>query len=66
MTLTKRVMWVEESIADGTLLAVMDGAHIRELFSNVCLATFVLECSKGQGRIFGAFMEASYVANAYR
>jgi hypothetical protein len=51
--------WVEESIADSTLVAVMDGLYIRELFPKVCLATFVLECSNGQGRIFGAFVEAS-------
>jgi hypothetical protein len=51
--------WIEESIADGTLVVVTDGSYIRELFPNVCSATFVLECSKGRGRIFGAFTEAS-------
>jgi hypothetical protein len=39
--------WIEESIADGTLVTVTDGTYIRELFLNVCLAAFVLECSKG-------------------
>jgi hypothetical protein len=39
--------WVEESIADGTLVAVTDGSYIRELFPNVCLAAFILECSNG-------------------
>ncbi len=43
-----------------------DGSYIRELFPNVCSAAFILECSKGQGRIFGAFTEASCGANAYR
>jgi hypothetical protein len=66
MTITGRVTLVEESIADGMLLAVTDGSYIRELFPNVCSAAFVLECSKGQGRIFGAFTEASCVVNAYR
>jgi hypothetical protein len=66
MTITGRVTWVEESIADGMLLAVMDGSYIRELFPNVCLAAFVPECSRGRGRIFGVFTEASCVTNAYR
>jgi hypothetical protein len=39
--------WVEESIADSTLVAVMDRLYIRELFLNVCLDAFVLECSNG-------------------
>jgi hypothetical protein len=65
MSITGGDTWVEESIADGTLVAVMDGSYIRELFPNVCLAAFVLECSNGQGQIFGAITEASRVANAY-
>ncbi len=41
VTKTGRVTWVEESISDGMLLAVMDGSYIRELFPNVCLTAFV-------------------------
>jgi hypothetical protein len=60
------VSWLCESISDSSLVAVMDGSYIRELFPNVCLAAFVLECSKGQGLIVGMFSEALMVANAYR
>jgi hypothetical protein len=60
------ISWLCESISDGSLVAVTDGSYIRELFPNLCLAAFVLECSKGQGRIVGTFLEASLVANAYR
>jgi hypothetical protein len=61
------VLWLEKSIADSMLMVVTDWSYIRELFPNVCSATFVLECSKGCGRIFGAFMDASRnVANTYR
>jgi hypothetical protein len=66
VSMTSGVSWLEESIADSTLVTVTERSYIRELFPIVCSATFVLECSKGRGRIFGAFAEASCVANAYR
>jgi hypothetical protein len=66
MSIIGGVTWLEKSIADSTHLAVTDGSYIRELFPNLCSAAFVLECSKGQGRIIGAFLEAIRVANAYR
>jgi hypothetical protein len=66
MTVTAGVTWVHKSIAQGTLVAVMDGSYIQELFPNLCLAAFVLECSHERGRIFGSFSESLRVANAYR
>jgi hypothetical protein len=65
ISITGRVTWLETSIADSTLVAVTDD-YIRELFPNLCSAAFVLECSKGWGRIIGAFLEAIHVVNAYR
>ncbi len=56
---TRGDTWIEESIADGMLVAVTDGSYIRKSFLNVCSAAFVLECSKGQGRTFSTFTEAS-------
>ncbi len=47
-------------------MAVTDGSYMQELYPNICSATFVLECSKGQGCIYGAFTKATRVANAYR
>jgi hypothetical protein len=61
-----RVEWLKDLISDGTLVAITEGLYIRELFPNLCLASFVLECSKGRGRAFGSFLEALLVANAYR
>jgi hypothetical protein len=55
MKVTGGVTWVNKSIAHGTLVAVTDGSYIRELFPELCLAAFVLECSQGHGRIFGLF-----------
>jgi hypothetical protein len=66
LSVTGRMTWIEESIANSTLVAVTDGSYTRELFPNLCSAAFVLECSKGHGRIIGALLEAIRMANAYR
>jgi hypothetical protein len=58
--------WLHDSIADGLLVAVTNGLYIREIYPNLCSAVFILECSKGRGRIVGTFSEALLVANAYR
>jgi hypothetical protein len=60
------VAWLDLAISMGTLVAVTDGSYIRELYPNLCSAVFVLECSKGRGRVVGSFSEALLVANAYR
>jgi hypothetical protein len=60
------VRWLEHAISKGTLVAVTDGSYICEIYPNLCLAAFMLECSKGCGRVFGSFLEALMVANAYR
>ena len=39
---------------------------IKEHHPELCSAAFVLECTKGRGRLVGAFAEASVAANAYR
>ena len=57
---------MEQSISNGTMAAVMDGSYIRELYPTLCSAAFILECSKGHGRVVGFFLEALLVANAYR
>ena len=40
--------------------------YIRELYPDICSASFVLECSQGRGRIIGDFADYSNAANAYR
>jgi hypothetical protein len=59
------VAWLKQSISEGTLVAVTDGSYIRKLFPTLYLTAFVLECSKGRGRVIGSFLEALLVANAY-
>ncbi len=58
--------WIHDSIANSLLVAVTDGSYIREIYPNLCSAVFIMECSKGQGRIVGSFLEGLLVANAYR
>jgi hypothetical protein len=60
------VIWLEQSISDGTLVAVMDWSYIRELYPTLCSAAFIIECTKGYGRVVGSFLEALLVTNAYR
>jgi hypothetical protein len=60
------VAWLEQSISEGTLVAVTDVSYIRELIPTLCLAAFVLECSKGHGRVVVTFLEILLVANAHR
>jgi hypothetical protein len=57
---------LHEAITDGTLLAVMDGSYICERYPDLCSAAFVLECTKGRGRMIGSFSESSQVANTHR
>jgi hypothetical protein len=66
MSITGRVVCLEKSITDSTLVTVMDGSYIRELFLNLCSTTFILKCSKRRGKIVSAFLESIHVANAYR
>ena len=47
--------WINDAISDGSLLAVTDGSFIREQYPTLCSAAFVLECTKGRGRMVGSF-----------
>ena len=66
LTITGGELWIHRSIAEGTLVAITDRSYMRELYPNICSAAFVLECSKGQGRIYGTYTEATNVANTYQ
>lgn len=58
--------WPVDAIADGTCLAVADGSFIREEYTDVCSAAFVIKCTAGRGRIIGSFPEQSTAACSYR
>jgi hypothetical protein len=65
LTVTGGTDWFAQAIANNSLVAVTDGSYIKEHYPKLCAAAFVLECTKGRGRLIGAFAEASVVANAY-
>ena len=58
--------WIKEAIEKGTLVVVTDGSYMRDMYPDICSAAFILECSKGSGRIIGSFSDQSITANAYR
>jgi len=58
--------WLLEAIREGTCVAVTDGSYIKELYGDVCSCAFVLECTRGRGRVLGSFPEQSLRACAYR
>jgi hypothetical protein len=66
LTVTGGTDWFAQAIANNSLVAVTDGSYIKEHYPELCATAFVLECTKGQGRLAGAFAEASVAANAYR
>lgn len=43
--------WLAESIRGRTLMAVMDGSYIQELYPNLCSTASVFECRAGRGRL---------------
>ena len=57
---------MEAAINDCSLMAVTDGSYIRELYPDLCLVAFIIECTKGRGRIVGSFTEHTETANTYR
>jgi hypothetical protein len=47
-------------------MAVMDGSFMKDLYPHIHSAALVLECTKGRGRVWCSFPEASQVACSYR
>ena len=58
--------WITKAIEGGTLVVVTNGSYMREMYPEICSAAFILECSKGGGRMISSFPEQSITANAYR
>jgi hypothetical protein len=58
--------WMADSIREGTCIAVTDGSYMKELYTDFLLVAFVIECSRGRGRIWGSFPEVSRCACSYR
>ena len=66
MRLTGDDSWLAEAISDNSLVAVTDGSYMRSLYPNMNSCAFILECSKGRGRLTGSFSEQTIAACSYR
>ena len=58
--------WVAALIADYSCIAVTDGSYMKEMYPHPNLAAFVLECSKGQGKLMHSFVGHVPDAGSYR
>ena len=53
--------WLKRAIERCTLVVVIDGSYMREMYPNVCLAALILECSEGSGRILEALLKHQHI-----
>jgi hypothetical protein len=58
--------WLATAIAEGTCIAVTDGSYVKDLYPSINSAVVVLECTRGRGRVWCSFPEASRAACSYR
>ena len=58
--------WLKEAIESNTLIAITDGSYMKELYPNMNSCAFILECSRGRGRMSGAFLEQTMAACSYQ
>jgi hypothetical protein len=57
--------WIATAIAEGTCIVVTDGSYMKDLYPHIHSAAVVLKCTKGRGRVWCSFLEASQVACSY-
>jgi hypothetical protein len=58
--------WIANTIiAEGTCLAVTGGLYMKDLYPHIHSAVVVFECTKGRGRVWSSFPEASQMACSY-
>jgi hypothetical protein len=58
--------WIERAIKDKTLIAVTDGSYMNNMYPSMNSCAFILECTKGRGRLSGGSPELLKAAGAYR
>jgi hypothetical protein len=65
MRLTGDDGWLEEAIRENLIVAVTDGSYMQDKFPTKNSCAFILECTKGHGRLTGAFPEQTIAACSY-
>ena len=58
--------WLREAIKENTLVAVTYGSYMKELYPDMNSCAFILKCSRGRGRMSGAFSEQTMAACLYQ
>ncbi len=58
--------WLREAIEENTLVAVTDGSYMKELYPDMNSCAFILKCSRGRGRMTGAFSEQTMATCSYQ
>ncbi len=58
--------WIREAIRDKSCITVTNGSYMKHLFPSIHSVVLVLECSKGQGRLWCSFPEQSSMVCSYR
>jgi hypothetical protein len=66
ISITGDLDWIAASIADNSCIMVTDDSYMKELHSYLNSTAFVLECSKGRGRLTGSLMEQTPDAGSYQ
>ena len=66
LAITGDLDWIAASIADNSCVAVTNGSYMKDLYPYLNSAAFILECSKGRGRLMGSFVENTPNAGSYR
>jgi hypothetical protein len=66
LSITGDLDWIAASIADNSCIAVTDGSYMKEMYPYLNSAAFVLQCSKGRGRLTGSFVGQTPNAGSYQ
>ncbi len=65
LTIWGEILWLGESIADNSLVAVTDQSYMKETYPQLNLRAFIFECTKGRGRLWGSFVKNTPDAGSY-
>ncbi len=66
LSITGDLDWIATSIADNSCVGATNCSYMKELYPYLNSTAFVLECSKGRGRLTGSFVEQTPNAGSYR
>ncbi len=66
LTIRGDVSCLVDAIADNSLVTVTNGSYMKEIYPHINSATFVFDCFKGGGCLWGSFVEHTPDTGSYR